>query len=250
MEEARALAEARRMVCAVDLNARLSGLDGEAAYAIQRATVAARGGRVAGYKIGWADPAVRSAAGVPEPIFGRYLAEDLVPDGGTVAAGTLIRPAVEGEFAVVVEREVGGQEADAAAIRRASRLTLGFDLFDSRLVGGAVNWRAAVADNCGAGLVVIGSPRVALLGREELVGVELSLSRDETMVGAGTGQKIDDPAAVVAWLARKLSGEGEVLRPGQFVLLGAVAGPLPMGERGSWAARAPGIGTVRVTVAP
>ncbi|MGE5623391.1 MAG: 2-keto-4-pentenoate hydratase [Methanocella sp.] len=245
---AETLSTALRTGRPVDLNPELTQLDDVQAYAIQWANIAARGGGVVGYKIGWADPAARAAAGVPEPIFGRYQAEDLVPEGGTTRPEGLIRASVEGEFTVIVEREIGGAALDAATVRAHCRLALGFDLFDSRLVGGAANWQAAAADNCGAGRAVVGPPRIPLPTGEELAGLELTLTCDGRVVGSGTGRKIDDPAETVAWLARKLSEEGESLHPGQFILLGAVAGPVPMGERGSWEGRALGLGSVRVQV--
>jgi 2-keto-4-pentenoate hydratase len=257
-EWAGALEKARRTARPVDLHEELGGLDGESAYAVQRAVVARRTAasgaaasgvapRVVGFKIGWADPAARERNGVPEPIFGRFLAEDVVPDCGSVEREGLIRPAVEGEFVVIVERELDGAEVTAAEARGACRLSIGFDLFDSRLVGGAASWMAAAADNGGAGRAVVADCRAALPGPGELAGLELVLWRDGEIASGGTGTKLDpDPAATVAWLARKLAEEGQGLHPGQFVFLGAVAGPVPLGGGGSWELRAEGLGRCRV----
>lgn len=259
-----ALDEARRAVRLVDLNGELKDLDGAVAYAVQRAGVIRRlasGGHVAGeaggpvagvvgYKIGWADSEARRRQGVPEPIFGRFLPEDLVAEGGIVSRAELIRPAVEGEFVLVVERELAGAGVTPDEARAACRLTLGFDLFDSRLAGGAGTWAAAVADDCGAARVVVVPGGVAVPGPGGLAEVELVLRRNGEQVASGTGAKLDpDPAATVAWLARKLGTEGESLRPGQFVLLGAAAGPVPMGGGESWEVRAAGLGAGRVEVA-
>lgn len=247
---AKALTEARRLARAADLNAPLSALEAGEAYAVQRATVGLAGGQVSGYKIGWASPEARLAHGVSEPIFGRLLAEDVVPDGGVVSASVLIQPRVEGELVAWLERELEGSGLAEEEVRAVCSLGLGFDLFDSRLSGGAADWRASVADNCGVGRTVLGSVRVPLPEPAQLADFRVELRRNGELAEAGlVWEKLGGrPLAAVAWLAGKLAAEGESLHPGQFVLLGAVAGPLPLVGGEEWMVSAPGLGEVQFSV--
>lgn len=253
-EWVRALDEARRTAEPVDLNRELANLEAETAYRVQQAGVARRAagaageaGIVAGYKIGWASPEARQAQGIPEPIFGRLLAADVVSSGGEVARGSLIRPAIEGELVVVVERAFAVNAAPKE-IRAACRLTVGFDLMDSRLCDGAATWRAGIADNCGAARVVLGGKRAEVPAAAALAGVEVTLRRNGEVAASGGGARIEGPEAALAWLARKLAGQGETLRPGQFVFLGAVAGPVPVAAGEIWQVEAAGFGEASVRI--
>lgn len=252
---AEALAEARRAGRAAELNSDLAGLDGKTAYAIQREGFRARGeGPVAGYKIGWADAAARARSGVPEPIFGRFAPSDVLRGGTAHSLDLKLKPGIEGELVFHVERALPvapGQPVLAAALLAACSIGVGFDLMDSRLVGGAGSWTAAVADNCGAGAVCLGSDRIPLSeAGPELPGqIRLTLWRDGEPVDAGSAEKLGgDPLQLVAWLANKLAAEGEGLMAGQFIFTGAMAGPQWLEAPGEWEIRSMSLGRARVQV--
>ncbi|MGE5507250.1 MAG: 2-keto-4-pentenoate hydratase [Chitinophagales bacterium] len=251
---AAALNEARRTGSAVELNSKLAALDGETAYAVQQEGFRLRGGgRVAGYKIGWADPAARARHGVPEPIFGRFAPGDVLADGGVHSLETALKPGIEGELVFHVDRPLPeGTAITVEHILAACSIGVGFDLMDSRLAGGASTWRAAVADNCGAGAVLLGPARTSLAeggGRDLLARVFLTLWRDGELVDSGSAEKLGgDAAGLVAWLAGKLAAQGDALEAGQFVFTGAMAGPQWLTAAGEWEVRSVELGVARVEV--
>jgi 2-keto-4-pentenoate hydratase len=252
---AAALAEARRTGRAAELNSDLAALDEATAYAIQREGFRLCGGRqVAGYKIGWADAAARARNGIPEPIYGRLSPDDVLSDKAVLHLEGKLKPGIEGELVFHLDRPLPAGPGCAVTVEdilTSCSVGVGFDLMDSRLAGGAASWLAAVADNCGAGSVLLGSSHTSLVrdGLALLNRVFITLWCDGELAHSGSAEKLGgDPAALVAWLANKLATQGESLQAGQFVFTGAMAGPAWLEAAAEWEVRSIELGSARVEV--
>ena len=88
-----------------------TGLDVDAAYAVQTALLQRRldlGERLVGLKMGLTSKAKMAQMGVDEVIWGRLTDVMRVPDGGTVDVADFIHPRVEPEVAFLLDRHLPG----------------------------------------------------------------------------------------------------------------------------------------------
>ena len=82
----------------------------------------------------------------------------------------------------------------------------------------------ATADNACAGMVVIGTSRLAPTALN-LAGEQVAIYRNDEQIDRGTSVEVlGNPANAVAWCANKLAELGDELRAGQFGLTGSIAG--------------------------
>lgn len=221
------------------------------AYAIQRAGLRLRGGRVAGHKVGLTSAAMQEMLGVDQPDFG-YLTEDtLSPSGTALRAERFIAPRVEGEIAFRLGRPLRGPGLGVAEVLAATEAVApALEVIDSRVADWRITIADTIADNASCGHVVVGEWRP--VGELALDAVEMGLvvdGPDGRQTGEGTGAAVlGHPAAAVAWLAGALHEHGgEQLAAGEVVLPGAMARALPvvagssvraaMGQLGSVAVR-------------
>lgn len=199
--------------------------DVNAAYRVQRQARELCGLRVAGYKVGMTNPAVRQAEGLAEPIVG-WLAPAWVRDSGSVirAASRRMR-AVESEIIFLMQSDLapGGAPHSLDEVTRAvAAAYAGLELCDSRFLDPdsqpALN---VIADNSNASLIVIGS-RFPALPRNPLE-VTLSCGPSPPVAGS-TAAVFGDPLLSLCWLANWLHGRGEGLAAGQYVATGSCTG--------------------------
>src|SRR3546814_15278770 len=78
------------------------------------------GRRLVGRRIGLTARSVQQALNIDHPDFGMLFADMEVPDGGTVGAGRLLPPRVEGEVAFVLRRDITVSDATIADFIRAA----------------------------------------------------------------------------------------------------------------------------------
>src|SRR3546814_7427927 len=91
------------------------------------------GRRLVGRKIGLTARSVQQALNIDQPDFGMLFADMEVPDGGTVGAGRLLQPRVEGEVAFVLGRDITVSDPTIADVIRAVDFLLpAIEIVDSR----------------------------------------------------------------------------------------------------------------------
>src|SRR4029077_19685987 len=67
-----------------------------------------RGEKIIGYKVGCTSAAIQQQLGISEPIFGRLFETGCHASGGQLSCGDYANPAVEGEYAVRLARDLPG----------------------------------------------------------------------------------------------------------------------------------------------
>lgn len=204
------------------------------AYLVRRQFVdllLADGRRTRGHKIGFTSEAIQRQYGMTGPDFGQLLDDVFVPAGRPVPASRLADARVEAEIAFELSSPLRGPGITADDVRAATRVVrAAIEVIDSRV--GALRASAidSIADNAGAGLVVLGeverSPQAL-----DLTGIPIRMEVDGEVQEGVSGDVMGDPAAAVAWLANRLhdiDGLGGWLEAGDIVMSGSAVRSVPV----------------------
>jgi 2-keto-4-pentenoate hydratase len=203
-------------------------LDLATAYRVQRELRSAAG-PLAGWKLGVTSRAKQAQVGLTDPIYGFLAASGAVGPGERLDTAQLIHPRCEPEIVFTLGRDLAGPHITAAdVIAASSGVAVGIEVLDSRYADYRFTMTDVVADNTSAARHVVGAP-VSPQGIDlRLVGVVLE--KNGTLVDTASGAAVlGHPAAAVAWLARRLTEEGEALRAGEIVLSGGLTAAIPVG---------------------
>ncbi|QOC90724.1 2-keto-4-pentenoate hydratase [Micromonospora craniellae] len=206
-----------------------TGLDVDAAYAVQAALVQRRldrGERLVGLKMGLTSKAKMAQVGVDEVIWGRLTDMMRVPDGGTVDVTGYIHPRVEPEVAFLLDRlpEPGEPVGDFTDAVRA--VAPAIELIDSRYANFAFSLPDVIADNTSAGAFVIGPWSPVPDGLENL-GVLLEVDGRVAQVGS-TAAILGDPRRALDEGIRLAGRHGVRLQEGWVFLAGAATAAVPL----------------------
>ncbi|WP_270933403.1 2-keto-4-pentenoate hydratase [Falsiroseomonas oryzae] len=217
----------------------------EQAYAIQDLVVSRLGG-IGGWKI------VHPAAGAA-PRCSPIPASEIMESGASIAWDALLWPEVEVELAVVIGRDLPPRSVpyEPKDLRRAIAYVTGaFELLGSRFADRtAVSRTESLADLLSSAGVVKGDG-TARFETVEFADVAMSLTFDDTVVGAATGgPSTADVLGTLAWLANHACDRTGGLRAGQVVITGARIHPLSLPSRGArLTAHLAGIGQVEASI--
>lgn len=183
------------------------------------------GHRVVGRKVGFTNLRIQRYLGVDSPNFGTLLDDMTVRDGGRLKTSAMIDPKVEPEIAFHLKTELKGPGVTLHDVMEATDYVFpALEIVDSRFEGWKFTMPDATADNACAGMVVIGTSRLAPTALN-LAGEQVAIYRNDEQVDRGTSVEVlGNPANAVAWCANKLAELGDELRAGQFVLTGSIAG--------------------------
>jgi 2-oxo-hept-3-ene-1,7-dioate hydratase len=206
------------------------------AYAIQDRWIARKleaGRRIIGWKVGLTSKAMQHALGIDTPDSGVLLDDMEFADGGTVPADRFIQTRIEAEIAFIMAKPLSGENTTPDEVIAATEaIAPSLEILDTRVVradrttGRIRTIIDTVSDNAANAGVVLGSHRAhprdidmryigAIVRRDGEV--------EETGLGAGV---LDNPAASIAWLARRLAANGQTIRAGDIVLSGSFIRPL------------------------
>jgi 2-keto-4-pentenoate hydratase len=222
------------------------------AYALQ-AEVARlrerRGERVIGYKVGCTSHTIREQLGATEPIFGRLFDTGCHPSGVRLPAARYANPAIEGELAIRLSRDLPrdplSDEEYAGAIAS---------------VFPVIEWHHFVLPQAGpplAALIASGGMHAGLVlavqettcsGRVPAVE-ELDVTINDRLVGSTREPwTMGGPAATLRWLTARLAECGLQLRRRQVVLTGSALPLFPVkpGDRVIAGARPLGTSSVEI----
>ncbi|MEV6815990.1 fumarylacetoacetate hydrolase family protein [Micromonospora sp. NPDC051296] len=206
-----------------------TGLDVDAAYAVQAALLQRRldrGERLVGLKMGLTSKAKMTQVGVDEVIWGRLTDAMRVPDGGTVDVTDFIHPRVEPEVAFLLDRlpEPGEPVGDFTDAVRA--VAPAIELIDSRYANFSFSLPDVVADNTSAAAFVVGPWSPVPDGLENL-GVLLEVDGRLAQVGS-TAAILGDPRRALDEGIRLAGRHGVRLREGWVFLAGAATAAVPL----------------------
>jgi len=254
-QAARLLREARRARQPIEaLPGRLKPTSLAEAYAIQRAFVAAAGGRPVGYKVGLTSKRAQEMLNADAPVWGTVMEDMVFQSPARLRAADFVFCAVEPEIAVVMGEDLPPREQPytaAEAVEASDRLHPAMEVVSSAY-GEAwtrVGLFALAADNGVHGCLVLGEAKEDWRDLD-LAGVEVALDIDGKFHSEGKGENaLGGAMEVVAWLANALPAEGLHLKAGDVVTTGVVTG-VPFLQPGQKAeARFEGLGDVKLRVA-
>jgi 2-keto-4-pentenoate hydratase len=180
-----------------------------------RSAAVSRGERPAGWKISWNAPAVRDRLGVSSSVIGFVLESRILPADAPYPLSGTTRPAAEVELALRA-----GPDATIAAAGP------GIEIIDVHGEFGDVE--AALAANVWQHGAVLGDMKS--WSGTLLDGVEVHVEHDGEPFAdpADPRAVLEDPEAVVRFVAGTLEPLGETLREGDLILSGLLLpGPVP-----------------------
>jgi 2-keto-4-pentenoate hydratase len=200
--------------------------DLEDAYRVRRKLVdhlIAAGGRPKGHKIGFTSEAMQKMYGMTGPDFGILLDNMFAPEGQPVRISHLSNTRAEPELAFELSRPLEGKVTIADVLAATARIWAAVEVIDSRV--GAMKAKAndSLADNAGAGWVVLGSTSLTP-AEVDVTALTLSMEVDGFAQSAPATDVMGHPAAPLAFLAGKLAdlqGLGGHLKEGDIVITGA-----------------------------
>jgi 2-keto-4-pentenoate hydratase len=200
----------------------------DAAYALQRATMALLPGRIGGWKIGATAPAIMQRFGISEPFYGPIYAADVIQNPARVPVTRFAFRLIETEMALRMGRDLPAQatpwtrteivEAIDAVVPAFEIISPRFDKMPFEKI------ELGIAD-CGVnGGLVAGTPVTDWRGLD-LPRVAARLLVDGVEKGAGTGaDALGDPVNVAEWIANTLRVAGIGLERGQLLSTGTMTG--------------------------
>ncbi|MFI2646065.1 2-keto-4-pentenoate hydratase [Micromonospora fulviviridis] len=206
-----------------------TGLDVDAAYAVQAALLQRRldrGERLVGLKMGLTSKAKMAQVGVDEVIWGRLTDVMRVPDGGTVDVAHFIHPRVEPEVAFLLDRLPEPGEPVGAFSEAVRAVAPAIELIDSRYANFTFSLPDVVADNTSAAAFVVGPWSPVPDGLENL-GVLLEIDGRVAQVGS-TAAILGDPRRALDEGIRLAARHGVRLREGWVFLAGAATAAVPL----------------------
>lgn len=222
----------------------------DAAYAVQAENTKqglVSGRRIVGRKIGLTSEAVQRQLGVDQPDYGTLFADMEAVHQGAIETAKLIRPRVEAEVALVLERELIAPDLTSSELMRAVAYAVpALEIVDSRVADWKISIVDTIADNGSSARFVLGlEPR--RLTDIELETCGMVLYRNGVPASTGVGAAcLGHPLKSALWLARTMAKAGTPLQGGDVVLTGAL-GPMcdaTAGER--YQARIGGFAPVEV----
>ena len=196
------------------------------AYRVQRdllARLLADGDRVVGYKVGLTSTPMRRMFGVDSPDFAPVLASHVHHDGAEVAADSFIQPRIGAEIALMLASDLARPDCTALDVAGAAAgAAAALEILDSRIAAGRIKLADTISDLASGGAVAFG-PTVSPVDGTCLRLAGMVFTRDGEVAATGAGAAaLGGPLQAAAWLVRTLTGLGEGLRAGQFIMTGAV----------------------------
>ncbi|GAA2220086.1 fumarylacetoacetate hydrolase family protein [Nonomuraea monospora] len=222
---------------------RMSDLDLATGYAVQRRLRGAAGG-LAGWKLGLTSRAKQAQVGLDTPVYGFLDSTHALAPAQSLDTAALIQPRAEPEIVFLLGDDLEGPGVTADDVLAASSaVAAGLEILDSRYHDYRFTAADVVADDVSAGRYLVG-PLIPP-GGIDLGAVGVTFEKNGTLVATATGAAVlGHPAAAVAWLAGRLTAEGERLRAGQIVFSGGLTAATPFAPGDVVTARIGQLGTL------
>jgi 2-keto-4-pentenoate hydratase len=204
------------------------------------------GAKQIGWKVGLGAPAALARCKLTAPLVGFLLDRAELKPGAAVSLMGWAKPVAEIEIAAYIARDVPANADDATVRSAIGALGLAIELADLDSAGDDVE--EALARDIWQRHVILGAKDAARAGAnlDGLTGKLVRNGKDAPVpadLESGTGRIVD----TVRHVADVTAAMGDGLRAGQFIICGAITGPMFVepGETGADFTLAP-IGTVSV----
>lgn len=205
----------------------------EEAYAVQREIVRLSGQPSKGFKVGSTSAEAQAFIGTTEPGSCPILAAYYFEAPATIKLTPEHMPALEGEFAFLVGRDLPARSAayTDAEVRDAIDAVAGaIEVVGTRLKGGLKDkGRYLVTADCGVNIALLIGEWQHDWKQLDLKALTAEMRVNGQTKGAGTGARaLGDPMNVMVWLANQQSGRGRGLKAGDVVSTGTCTGLDPV----------------------
>ena len=206
------------------------------AYAIQNAWLQIeleRGRLLVGHKIGLTSRAMQLAMNIDSPDSG-YLLDDMVFENGCqLEVARYCDPKIEVELAFVVGTRIEGPDVTVEEVLRSTEAVVpAIELIDARSYrkhprnGITRSVTDTISDNAADAGIILGDVRQDP-NNIDLPWVAAICERNGDIEESGVASAVlGHPALGVVWLARRYSGHGIALEPGQIILSGSFTRPV------------------------
>ena len=241
------------------ISAREPGFGLEAGYAVAARVHAARlaaGAVPRGRKIGFTNAAIWPEYDVHHPVWG-WVYEHTLHDGANrLSLAGLAEPKIEPEIAFGLRAAPSAGADTAALLACIDWVAPAFEIVQSHFPGWKFQAADTIADGGLHGALVLG-PRLpaAALGNDPaavLAGLAVRLSCDGKEIETGRGSNVlGSPLAALGHLVALLAGQGDDVRlkPGEVVTTGTVTAAYPVRAGQTWRAEPAGIALEALEVA-
>jgi 2-keto-4-pentenoate hydratase len=181
-------------------------------------------GRTTGYKIACTNAIAQRFLSMPEPFYGRLLAESSFENPARFAASGFFMRIIEAEFAFQFARDLppAAQPLDREQIAGALAGVLpGIEIVDSRFTSWTtVGAPSLIADNACHGAWVKGA-LVKDWRHLDLAAQAVELRVNGSVVQRGSGSAVlGHPLNALEWLVQRLHAQGIGLKAGEYVTTG------------------------------
>lgn len=233
------------------LSAQIDGLSVDEAYAIARTVFAKKGEPVAGYKLGYTNAAIRAQMNICEPNYGRYGASARleISSGSLHVPALLAHPRLEPEVTVVLGQRLCGPDVRASDVFAAiDSAYMSFEVVDTRYRSYEFTACDNIADGSSGALCIMGNAidigRLAAMATLDVEFYRGSERIDQARIERAFAEIGDN----IAWLANRLSGEGEAIEAGAFIMTGALTRAHELHYGMPYRAEIAGLGTISCVV--
>lgn len=199
------------------------------AHAIQHQIAALSGYAARGFKVGSTSLEAQRILGTDEPGAGLLLAPFVHESPARVTIVAEHTPAVEGEFAFRLGRDLPPRDRPYSLDEVASAVAAvagAIEVVGSRFAGGlAGKGRLLVTADCGANVALVCGAWHERFPLADLPNHPVTMTVNGTPRGSGTGSRaLGDPLNVLVWLANEQSAAGLGLKAGEIVSTGTCTG--------------------------
>ena len=224
------------------------------AYAIQHEIAALSGAPARGFKVGSTSLEAQRALGTDQPGAGVLLAPYVRESPATVDIAPAHTPAVEGEFAFRLDRDLPPRASAYAVgdvVAAVGAVAGVIEVVGSRFAGGlAGKGRLLVTADCGANIWLVVGAWTSAWKALDLKTHAVVLTINGAVRGEGRGERaLGDPLNVLVWLANQQAAAGRGLRAGDIVATGTCTGLAAVGPGDSVRADFGDLGRVDVSFA-
>jgi 2-keto-4-pentenoate hydratase len=179
-----------------------------------------RGEKIIGYKVGCTSAAIQQQLGISEPIFGRIFETGGHAAGVRLSCGDYANPAVEGEFAVRLARNLPGSPlSDEQYLEAIQDIFPVIELHHFVLQSARPSCQELIASNgMHAGFVLAEKQRGVMPGGNPGLTIGITSASGGVIAKSST---ISRPIESLRWLTGRLAEHGLFLSAGQIVLTGS-----------------------------
>ena len=195
------------------------------AYEIQRKVSALReqrGEAVIGYKVGCVSPALRESMGIYHPVLGRLFSSEQWPSGVRLEPTQFATPAIEGELAVDLTKDLRGPDISDPAILDAIGSVFVVIEMHNKVFRGTPSAPELIANNAlHAGVIRTLEKAEHLPDAPGPLTVRIDDAEVATVSGKDLRSTVVDS---LHWLASELHSHRTAMQAGQTVLCGTISG--------------------------